>query len=65
MNAIEKHLEDAQEVKNLHLLDSYELRNKFFNELSNFFINRNVNMEDVLTDKEEMVLKRYLLFASS
>ena len=30
MKAIKKHLEDAQEVKNLQLLDSYELKNRFF-----------------------------------
>ena len=61
--AIEKHLEDAQEVKNLQLLDSYdsyELRNKIFNELSIFFTNRNINMEDVLTNKELMLTSAVL-----
>ena len=60
MKAIEKHLEDAQEVKNLLLLDSYELKNRFFNELSNFFTNRNINMEDVLTNKELMLTSAVL-----
>ena len=55
MKAIEKQLEDTQEVKNSQLLDGYELKKTFFNELSNFFKNRNVNMEDVLTDKEVML----------
>ena len=60
MKAIKKHLEDAQEVKNLQLLDSYELKNRFFNELSNFLTNRNINMEDVLTNKELMLTSAVL-----
>lgn len=60
MKSIEKHLEDAQEVNNLQLLDSYELKNRFFNELTDFFTNRNVSMEDVLTNKELMLTSAVL-----
>ena len=60
LESIEKYLEDAEEEKHLDLLGGYEWKIAFFGMLEQIFTEHNLNMSDVLTDKELMFTKLIL-----